>query len=348
MTQAIDTIRTLENVTPECFREEVYPAAEPVVMKGLVADWPAVRAGRKSADDLTDYLNGLDNGQPVETLVGRPEIGGRFFYNEAMDGLNFGKRPQPLAESLRAIMDLRGQEHPPAIYVQSTPVADLLPGFAADQPMNLVPDGTEPRIWVGNRLTVQTHFDLKENIACVVSGRRRFTLFPPEQTPNLYIGPFLLTPAGTPVSMVNLDQPDLDAYPRFAEAQKHARQAELEPGDALYIPYFWWHHVQSLDDFNVLVNYWWNEANADLGSPFEAMLHSLLALRDLPERQREAWRTMFDTYVFGRHGDPVAHLPPEILGPLGPHDAKTRQNVRMLLLRSIGRAAGIQPPRKGS
>ena len=43
----------------------------------------------------------------------------------------------------------------------------------------------------------------------MVAGRRRFTLFPPEQVANLYIGPLDLTPAGQPVSLVDQAQPDL-------------------------------------------------------------------------------------------------------------------------------------------
>ena len=36
--------------------------------------------------------------------------------------------------------------------------------------------------------------------------------------------------------------------------------ADLEPGDAIYIPALWWHAVQATGELNVLVNYWWNEA----------------------------------------------------------------------------------------
>src|SRR3546814_19620038 len=84
-----------------------------------------------------------------------------------------------------------------------------------------------------NRIRVAPHYDLMENVACCVAGRRRFTLFPPDQLANLYPGPFELTPAGTPVSMVDPFAPDLDRYPRFAEAGTHARGATLEPGEAL-------------------------------------------------------------------------------------------------------------------
>jgi hypothetical protein len=342
-TAAGTPVRIVEGVSPERFRDEIVPGNEPVLLKGQVADWPAVRAAA-SADSAVRYLKGFDRGQPVETLVGQPEIGGHFFYNDRLDGLNFTRRPRSIGASMDRMLAWRGLDRPRSLYIESTPIRDHLPGFEQANRLGLLDASVAPRIWIGNRLTVQTHFDLKENVACVVAGRRRFTLFPPQQTPNLYPGPFELTLSGPPVSMVRLDAPDLERYPRFAEARRHAQVAELGPGDALYIPYFWWHHVQTRDEFNVLVNYWWNDADPELGSPFDAMLHALLSLRDLPPRQRDAWRTMLDLYVFGRYGDPLAHLPPAARGTLGVHDTQTRQQVRRILLGSLARQAGVRPP----
>ena len=117
--------------------------------------------------------------------------------------------------------------------------------------------------------------------------------------------------------MVSLKSPDLARFPRFAEALRHSQQAELEPGDALYIPYGWWHHVESLTPFNVLVNYWWNDAR-QAGSPFDVLLHAMLTLRDLPPDQRAVWRALFEHFVFTAPEKPLAHLPREQRGLLGP------------------------------
>jgi hypothetical protein len=318
----------------------------PVLLKGQVCDWPAVRAAENSNRELVSYIARFDVGSTVDTIVGPPEISGRFFYNESMSGLNFTREPARIGASLERILDLGTSDQSESVYVESMPVTRHLPGFEQENRMELLDSGIEARIWIGSRITVQTHFDLRENIACVVAGRRRFTLFPPDQTPNLYPGPFELTLSGPPVSMVQLDEPDLDAHPKFRSALEHAVVAELEPGDALYIPYFWWHHVCALEDINVLVNYWWNEAPAELGSPYDAMLHAILAIRDMPERQRQAWKTMFETYVFGESGDPVEHLPAEIRGPLGQHDAEMRQRMRMMLIASLGKQAGLRLPDK--
>jgi hypothetical protein len=226
---------------------------------------------------------------------------------------------------------------PPAIAVQSVPLPDHLPGFADENVMGLAHASSIPRIWIGNAVTVSTHFDFNYNIACVVAGHRRFTLFPPEQLPNLYIGPLEHTPAGPPTSMVSVEQPDFARYPRFQHALGAALQAELEPGDALYIPYMWWHHVNSLDGFNVLVNYWWNDAGAGLSSPFNCLVHALLTLKGLPPDQRAVWRMVFDHYAFGVNGDPAAHLDPVDRGVLGTLSPELVKQMQTILIRSLSR-----------
>ena len=126
----------------------------------------------------------------------------------------------------------------------------------------------------------------------------------------------------------------------------HAQSAVLEPGDALFIPYFWWHHVQSLEDFNVLINYWWNDTSRQLASPFDAMLHAILAFRDMPPHQQKAWRMMLGQYVFQDNGDPVAHLPPHSRGALGPHTPPQRNQLKAQLAQNLAMQAGLIPRQK--
>ena len=207
----------------------------------------------------------------------------------------------------------------------------MLPLVAEENRLSLLPD-VRPRIWIGNRIRVAPHYDVKENIACCVAGRRRFTLFPPDQIANLYPGPFELTPAGTPVSMVDMHDPDLSLYPRFAQAWEHSVQAALEPGDAIYIPYCWWHGVESLEPLSILINYWWNEGEPEgIGSPYEALLHGLYALRHLPPERRAVWKAMMDYYVFEESGDPVAHLPANTRGMLGQHSPAIFAQMREIM-----------------
>jgi hypothetical protein len=337
MIEALPKIREWHDVDRAIFERDIFPENKPAVLKGLVKGWPAVQRALRSDAALRDYLAGFDAGKPVETLFGPPAIKGRFFYREDLQGVNFGRQPQQIGVTLEQLLAGRGAAQAPALFIQSAPLLDCLPGFGRDNAQDLVDAGAVPRIWIGNRVTVTTHYDLSDNIACVVAGRRRFTLFPPEQIENLYVGPIHFTLAGQPVSMVSLDEPDLERYPRFAKALAAAQTAELEPGDAIYIPYFWWHHVRSLGDFNVLVNYWWNAARDFGGMPYDCLLHGFLTLRHLPANQRAAWRVMFDHYVFQTGGDPVAHLPPESRGALAPMTPELAARIKAGLLRRLAR-----------
>jgi hypothetical protein len=231
----------------------------------------------------------------------------------------------------------RENPRPYAIAVQSEEVPTLLPGFEKENRTDLVDPNVVPRAWIGNRIRVAPHYDLMENVGVVVAGRRRFMLFPPEQLKNLYVGPFELTPAGTPVSLVDTHDPDFRQFPRFKDALAHVQVAELEPGDAIYIPFHWWHGVDSLEPVNLFINYWWNEARADAGSPYDALLHALYAIKTLPADQREVWRMVFDHYVFALGGDPIEHLPEAARGMLGPPTPELLGRMRATLRQLLNR-----------
>jgi mannose-6-phosphate isomerase-like protein (cupin superfamily) len=328
----------IHGIDRRSFEEEVRPAARPLVLRGLGRDWPAVKAAQESADRGVAYLKRFSHPQPVSAILGEPEIGGRFFYTPDLKGLNFVRGQSPLDPFLDRLLRDRDHARPYAMAVQSVPLPQLLPGFTDENATSLLPGSVIPRMWLGNAIRVATHYDLMENIGVVVMGRRRFTLFPPDQIVNLYMGPLELTPAGTPISLVDPDAPDLERFPRFAEAAKLARSATLEPGDAIYIPFHWWHAVESLDPVNAFVNYWWNPAPAGMGNPYDALLHALVAIGSLPQDQREVYRALFDHLVFRSNGDPAAHLPEAVKGVLGPPDTVTAARMRATLLDSFSRS----------
>lgn len=323
------------DVDARVFRERIFPANRPAVMRGLVAAWPVVSEGRKSPQATADYLLSLEQGGPLPLITAPPAIKGRLFYREDLRSANFERRPAPLATGLQTLLAHLADPEPPAVFMESAPLPDCLPTFTKFQTLPLLDAAIVPRIWIGNRVTVQTHYDFYSNIACVVAGRRRFTLFPPEQLPNLYPGPMDVTLAGVPVSMVRLEDPDFVRYPRFRLALEQAQVVELEPGDALFIPYAWWHRVESLAAFNILVNYWWNDNKFPL-SPLDSLLHAIFALRELPIEQRTVWRNLFDYYVFHTSGDPLGHLAPEFRGLMGARGEQALQTVRALIMRSLG------------
>ena len=298
------------------FAEQIVPAFEPVVLRGQVAHWPAVSAGRQGAAAIAAYMLGFAREASTDVMVAPPAAGGHLFYREDMRGFNFRRDRVPLRDVIAEVLRIADLRDAPTLYASAAAADEHLPGWTDANPLGLPTPGGKARLWIGNATRVATHFDMSPNIACVVAGRRTFTLFPPAQLPNLYCGPLDRTIAGPPTSMVDPAAPDYQRYPRFAQAAKHARTAVLEPGDAIFIPATWWHAVDAADGFNLLVNYWWPTNGAY--SPFMAMIHTLAAVRDLPPAEKAVWRAWFDHYVFGDDADAAAdHLPDHARGLLG-------------------------------
>lgn len=311
-------------------------ATEPVLLPGLVGDWPLVRAAQQSDDAFCALLR-PHAGTRVGLWRAPPAAQGRFFYNEDFSGFNFVREIARFGDLLDEL--LAGTAD--ALYLGSTELDGSFPGLRAanDLPQLAALTRREPLVslWLGNRARVAPHFDVPDNVACVVAGRRRFTLFPPDQLANLYIGPLDRTPAGMPISLVDLAAPDLARFPRFGQALARARVFELGPGDALFIPSQWWHGVESLSPVSALVNFWWRLTPDFMDTPLHALMLGLLTLRDLPPVQRDVWRQLFDHYVFAADEATAAHLPPGARGVLGPLDEALARSLRAFLLNRLNR-----------
>jgi hypothetical protein len=319
--------------------DELLAANEPRVLRGLVADWAITRAGLESDRVAMDYVRSFYNGRAVSASIGDPAIGGRLFYSGDYTALNFEVQRAQLDAVIERIAGHLADEKPPTIYVGSTLIDLVLPGFRKDNDVAFAPHGVDPppSIWIGNRTIASCHYDAPNNLACCVVGRRRFTLFPPEQIFNLYPGPLEPTPGGQAISLVDFANPDFAKFPRFREAIAAGLVVDVEPGDAVFIPSMWWHHVQGLGAFNVLVNYWWSKVPAFVPTPMHALYHAIWALRDRPESEKRAWRNVFEYYVFGDAERAGEHLPPEARGFLGPIDDRQARLIRAMLMNKLNR-----------
>jgi hypothetical protein len=315
--------------------DELLRATEPYIVRGLAAHWPLVDAARSSIDAADAYLRRFYQGAVVGAMLGKPEIAGRFFYNQDLTGFNYYSAHARLDAVLDEMKGYRHNPHPAAIYVGSTDIDTVLPGLRGRNDIDLGKRDALASIWIGNQTRIAAHYDLPDNLAVVAAGRRRFTLFPPDQLANLYIGPLDFNPAGQPISLVDFAAPDYGRFPRFREALQHAQWAELEPGDAIFIPSMWWHHVEALTPFNVLVNYWWRQSPAYMDTPTNALMLALLTMRELPAAQRLAWQDIFRHYIFEPSEENEAHLPPGARYALAPLDEHRAQALRGTLLKRL-------------
>lgn len=333
-----EPIAEREGIEPGALPDALLRGEAPCVLRGIAAHWPLVQAARTSDVSAVAYLKRFDaRTAPVVATVAPPETGGRFFYDDTWRGFNFRQEEVPLGVVLDTLLKYLHAPAPPAIYVGSTTIDDCLPGLRGENDFGFGVHDPLASIWIGNRTRIAAHQDVPDNLACVAAGRRKVTLFPPAQLRNLYIGPLDLTPAGQPVSLVDFAAPDLDRFPRFAQALDHAQVAELAPGDAVFIPSMWWHHMEALAGFNVLVNYWWRQSPAWMDTPMNALMLALMTVRDLPPAQRAVWRDVFDHYVFSGGDDAAAHVDRAAHGALAPLDAERARRLRARLLERLNR-----------
>ena len=322
-------IREITAATPAHLTHALLAGSEPVVLRGLVNDWPVTQCNSDS--ELAQYLLQFALPVPLYAMVAAPEQRGRYFYNADMTGFNFTRQRMPLAEVLKQILAADGTGY----YVGSTAIDAALPGFRSANALTVLQDKPLYSLWLSNHSRVAAHYDVTDNIACVVHGERKFTLFPAEQIDNLYIGPLEFTPAGQSCSLVDFHQPDLNQFPKFAQAMDSALTATLSAGDAIFIPSMWWHHIEATGNMNLMVNYWWRQAPEFAAAPQDALMLALASIKDLPQAQRDQWAYIFDHYVF----NPTEHdyIEKEKRGAIGPLDDITARQIKAQLLQKLNR-----------
>jgi len=315
-----------------------------VVLKGVVSHWPLVQQGQESPALAAAYLQQHYNGKPTQVYYGEPGLNGRYFYDDSCTRLNYDTRMGRVDEVLQLILAWQELAQPPSVYIASNLLQTHFPALRQHNdialPKPALDYATEPdrvSIWLGNRSLAACHYDASENLACCVLGKRRFSLFPPQQIGNLYPGPLEPTPGGQVISMVDFANPDLQRFPKFPDAIAAGQIAELEPGDALYLPSMWWHQVEALNSFNILINYWWSTAPRYTGSGMNLLYHALLCLRDKPEPERRAWQAVLNYYVFDNPQQAGQHLPAEARGVLGELDEMQARQLRAMLLNRLNR-----------
>jgi hypothetical protein len=346
MTIITKKTKVLDNCHPDNISDEIYTSIEPIILKGLVKEWPLAKAGLESAESAINLLKSHYSGKPASVYFAAPGTR-RFAYNEDLSKLNFDIRKTDINLMLDEILVHLHDENPPVRYIASNIIDVYFPSLIEEHDLRFNSDYfiahplefADPLkgIWIGNKTLSPCHYDAQHNIACCVVGKRKFTLFPPEQVHNLYPGPLELNPGGPAITMVDFDNPDFEKYPRYRAAIVAGQVAELEAGDALFIPCMWWHQVEALSSFNVLINYWWNTYPKIRGQAMNVLYHALMSIRDRPEQEKQAWKHLLDYYIFNSDTQAGEHLPEAARGYLGAIDDTEARKLRALLLQKLNR-----------
>ncbi|MEH2349566.1 MAG: cupin-like domain-containing protein [Nostoc sp.] len=123
-------------------------------------------------------------------------------------------------------------------YLNSKPFVSLWHGFSSNNFTSASP----------------LHFDRIHNLFVQIRGKKRILLFPPSNYLSFY--PPLEDSSGMGHnSKVNPDMVNLELFPKFPWQERI--EVVLEPGEMLYIPPFWWHHVTAVDE-NISLSFWYD------------------------------------------------------------------------------------------
>lgn len=327
------SVAVWHDVTLSTLKDKIVPLGQPAILKGALASWPIVEAGLSGKQALLQYLT-KQSLNPQIPLVKNSGHNGRLFYNEEFSGLNFTVENLPFNSALDKLNSVTDQDSH-VFYISNTPVRKIFPSLLQENFNDFLVQDAHPGIWISNKVKVAAHFDVPDNIACCIYGKRRFTLFPPHQIENLYIGPVDATPAGQPISLVDMAEPDFAKFPKFREALKHALVADLSPGDALYLPSLWWHQVESMSSLNILMTYFHDATPRHLGSAYDCLLHSLMSVRQLPEHKKKAWQAFFNHYVFSDNEQAKSHIPENLHGVLGDVTPAMAQSIKNIVSQNL-------------
>ncbi|MCU0655692.1 MAG: cupin-like domain-containing protein [Polyangiaceae bacterium] len=218
----------------EVFYEHYFAANRPVILTDFCAGWPALH--RWSPGYLRERLGEVE----VEACADRSR--------DPDYDRNARKhaRRMTMAELVERV-EAAGQSNDLYLVANNRAMDDT--GLRAllddiDPPASLVDRSRDQErgtfsFWFGPAGTITPlHHDGTNILFSQIVGRKRFTLYPPHETRLLegargyYAG----------VSGVDIDPPD---DPRLAGVP--AKVIELAPGETLFLPVGWWHHVRSLD-----------------------------------------------------------------------------------------------------
>jgi hypothetical protein len=237
--------RPIERISPpdlETFRIRYFDARKPVVIVGAATGWPALAEWNKAR---------------LSSLVERHSIpvdvyeDGDFF---AIGGpLGHRKR---IHTSFRKYLEASAAKGPRRYYAPDLSLRRFFPELERDVRVpSFIPADARPRLFLfaGDSAITAGHFHpFTHALTCQVVGRKRIVVYPPEDGEGLYPFPWF-SPAFF-WSRVNFLEPDYIKFPKLRSTRPLV--ADLEPGDALFIPAHFWHWTQGFD-FSVSVLVSW-------------------------------------------------------------------------------------------
>lgn len=220
-------IPTVANIEPERFFSEFYAANRPVVLTGLVDHWPALEKWS------LDYLDSVVGDAEVELQVARDSSA---TYERDKDAHKRSTSLRKLTMAMRQVSS--SNDFYLTAYNDKGNKQALAPLWDDIGPVSILEasGGQDGFFWLGPKGTLTPfHHDLTNNLLVQVMGRKQCHLVPAWEVGR----------------MKNAAHCFSDRTPADWDADDPALPARLTctigPGDALFLPIGWWHHVEALD-----------------------------------------------------------------------------------------------------
>ncbi|MEL1249759.1 cupin-like domain-containing protein [Aurantiacibacter gilvus] len=221
------TIPTVANIEPQRFIDEFYAANRPVVLTGLVDHWPAL------AKWTLDYLDSVVGDALVELQA---ERGSAADYEQAKDRHKRGAQFRTVTSAMRRV-ESSNQFYITAYNDTNNKVA-LAKLWDDLGPVSILrkSGGRDGFFWMGPKGTLTPfHHDLTNNLLVQVMGRKKSHLVPSWEVGRMKNSKHCFSDR----SPADWDTNDANLPPML--------ECTIGPGDALFLPIGWWHHVEALD-----------------------------------------------------------------------------------------------------
>jgi hypothetical protein len=235
---SVRQIERRQTLSDREFWDDFVAAKRPVIVAGAVKDWPALSKWKP------EYLQSRLAGKTVNVTTSSTRVHNPY-EKGSVQKISFD-------EAVRAMLS-GGPLH---YYIMQVPIQEGLtelsedirvPHFISNETL------TATNLWFGPGGNITpAHYDHGHNMMAQVVGCKNVALFDSKQLYPLY--PLPATSPSPHISRVNVHQPDLARFPKFSRAVR--LEGVLEPGDALFIPVYWWHCLEGVG-VNISVNFWW-------------------------------------------------------------------------------------------
>jgi ribosomal protein L16 Arg81 hydroxylase len=226
------SIERRSKISQNEFIERYYSANRPVILTGLLANTTAKKRW------TPQYLAEVCGDSTVEVMAGRQNDPRYEINSEAH------KSQMKMSEYVRMVLEY-GPSNDYYLVANNgffeRPDTQRLYSEVPQLPEYLDHADAKGKVffWFGPAGTVTPlHHDVMNVLLAQIYGRKRFTLIPPEQIPYVY------NETGV-YGEVDCERPDYDSYPLYREV--HPLRFVLGPGELLFIPVGWFHHVRALD-----------------------------------------------------------------------------------------------------